>query len=116
MTTTSPEAIPSPAPRSASRSTNASPVVDADTYLEVEPRIVGPFSSLDRLTDLEGREDRTLGVVAVGDGGAEEGHHGVADVLLDMAAEARDLAPHGLEVASLDAPQILRIERLGDAR
>ena len=59
-----------------------------------------PVQLLDRLTDLEGREHRTLGVVAVGDGGAEEGHHGVADVLLDMAAEALDLAPHGLEVAT----------------
>ncbi len=51
-------------------------------------------------------------VVFVRLGQAEDGHDGVADVLLDLAAVARDLGGHGCEVAVLDLVQCLGVEPL----
>ena len=47
---------------------------------------------------LEGRADRALGVVLVRGRGAPDGHHGVADELLDRAAVAADDVGRELEV------------------
>ena len=46
----------------------------------------------ERVADRERRPHRALRVVLVCDRGAEDGHHGVADELLDGAAEALELA------------------------
>ena len=45
---------------------------------------------LDGVDQLEGGADAALGVVLVGDRRAPDGHHGVADELLDRAAVALD--------------------------
>ena len=44
----------------------------------------------DRVDEVEGGADGALGVVLGGGGGAPDGHHGVADELLDGAAVALD--------------------------
>ena len=53
---------------------------------------------LDRLQDPEGGAHGPLGVVLVRDRRAEDGHHGVADELLDRPAEALDVGLHALVV------------------
>src|SRR5262245_7547507 len=45
---------------------------------------------------------------------AEHGQDSIADVLLDLAAVARDLGRHGAEVAFLDFMQRLRIDALAE--
>ena len=47
------------------------------------------------------------------DGSAEEGDHGVADELLDGAAEALELTAQTLMVGSEQGPHVLRIHLLG---
>src|SRR5206468_4979653 len=54
--------------------------------------------------------DRSLGIVLVSGRDAEYRHDGVADVLLDGAAEAFDLLGHGSEEGLQDAAKVLRIE------
>ena len=79
MFTRSPATIPwSLAPRV----TAASPVSDAGACLD--PRAEGPHG----VDQLEGRPDRALRVVLVGDRRAPDGHDRVADELLDRAAVA----------------------------
>ena len=50
----------------------------------------------------------------MGDGGAEEGDDGVAEDLVDTAAERLDLGDEGLEVRLDEAGHGLRIEMLGE--
>ena len=60
--------------------------------------------------DIEGRGDRTLAVVAMGDRCTEERHHGIADMLVDAAAVSRD-DPVGPGIESLDQmAQVLGIQ------
>ena len=113
MTTTSPAAIPSPASARALRSTNASPVLTATRTFR--SRSSSSFRLPDRAADRECRQYGPLRVVAVRDRGPEQGHHRVADVLLDVPAEALELRAHPAEVGRLDAPQILGIEAGRDA-
>ena len=64
--------------------------VDADADLELERR--GCLVELgDRVLDRERRTDRTLRIVLVHDRSPEHGDHGVADELLDRAAEVLEL-------------------------
>ena len=49
-------------------------------------------------------------------GEPEDGHHGVADELLDHAAVALELVAHRVEVARHHLAQRLRVERLAEAR
>ena len=53
-------------------------------------------------------------IVFVGDGRAEDGHHGVADILLDGTAVAMDLARHRGEEAGQQRAHILGVEPLGE--
>ena len=46
----------------------------------------------------------------------EDGHHGVADELLDHAAVPLQLGPHRVEVARHHLPERLRVERLAEGR
>ena len=87
--------------------------VDRDPDLQVEVLLVVQLA--DRAADRERRQHGALRVVAVRDRSPEQGHHRVADVLLDVPAEALELRPHPAEVRRLDAPQILGIEAGRDA-
>ena len=60
------------------------------------------------------RAHRAQRVVLVRARQAEHGHDRVADVLLDLAAVARDLGGHRREVALLDLVQRLRVEPLAE--
>ena len=57
-----------------------------DARTRLQPWVDGP----DRIDELETGADAPLGVVLVGDRGAPDRHHGVADELLDRAAVALD--------------------------
>ena len=70
---------------------------------------------LDRVDDLEGRADAALGVVLVGDRGAPDRHHRVADELLDRAAVALDLLPGGVEVPAQQLADLLGVPALGES-
>lgn len=61
---------------------------DPDVHSHREPDLAG--QRLGASVDLERGAHRALGVVVVGRGGAEQGHHVVADVLVDRAAELGD--------------------------
>ena len=61
-----------------------------------------------------GRAHGAQGVVLVLHRQAEHGHDRVADVLLDLAAVARDLRRHRREVAVLDLVQRLGVETLAE--
>ena len=65
----------------------------------------------ERVAHLDRRAHRPQRVVLVHDRDAEDGHHRVADELLDRAAVALDDRPHPLEVAGEQRPQRLRVER-----
>ena len=62
----------------------------------------------DRVDQLEGGPDRAFGVVLVGDGRAPDGHHRIADELLDHAAVAGHDLAGGREVAIEEVADLLR--------
>ena len=64
------------------------------------------------VADRERSTNGTLGVVLARDRRAEERHHGVADELLDRAAETLELAAQALPVRSEHRADVLRIELL----
>ena len=88
--------------------------VDADADVEIERR-VGLVQFLHGVADGERRPDRTLRVVLVCDGSAEDGHDGIADELLHGAAEALDLRAQAREVRREHAADVLGVELLGAA-
>ena len=100
--------MPSPASVRAPRSTNASPVLTAIADFQIELLLVVQLS--DRTPDRKRGQHGAMRVVAVGDRSAEERHHRVADVLLDVPAEPLELRADAAEVRRLDAPQVLGIE------
>ena len=65
---------------------------------------------------VERRVEGALGIVLVGDGGAEHGQHGVADELLDEALVALDRRGHLAEETALDRAHVFGIEALAPAR
>jgi hypothetical protein len=77
-----------------------------------DPRIV-PAELLEGAEHVETRQDRSLGIVVVGDRCAEHAHRGVADELVQGAAVALDggLGP-GVE-GDEGAPDILGVGRIG---
>ena len=75
--------------------------VDRCARLELELR--------DALEDHEACAHRALRVVLVRDGRAEDGHHGVADELLERAAEALDLRLRARVVRLQPRAHVLRI-------
>ena len=104
MLTTSPEAMPSPAPGWASSRTSASPVVIAHAKLELV---------LEReVTDRERGAHGSLGVVLVGDGSAEQRHHRVADELLHGAAVTLELGAQARVIGREQLLDVLRVHRL----
>ena len=99
--TTSPATSASPSAVRASSATSASPVLTAT-------RTSSP-SSTRRVAHRERRADRTLGVVLVRDRRAEDGHHRVADELLDRAAVPLELVAHARVVGLEAGADVLRI-------
>ena len=82
--------------------------VDGDPHIE---------ALLDQgVPDREGSAHRALGIVLVGGGCAEDGHHRVADELLDLAAEALELGARAGVVRREQRPHILRVRRLRTQR
>ena len=63
-----------------------------DGYADREVELLVLRELVDRLEDPQPRAHGALGIVLVSHGRAEDGHHGVADELLDRAAVALDLA------------------------
>ena len=108
--TTSPATIPSPRSGRAPRATTASPVVTAARTATSRP---SPRKALHRLEDSQCRAHRTLGVVLVCDGRAEDRHDGVADELLDGPAEALDVGLHALVVRTQCRADVLRVGAVG---
>ena len=88
--------------------------VDRDPDLEVEP--FHGVQVADPVPDPEGRPHRPLGVVAVGDRGAEDAHDGVADELLHRAPERLDLVAKACVVRRQDRADVLGVELLGPRR
>ena len=105
--TTSPVTMPSPRSGRAPSATTASPVVTAARTATRGPSL----QLLDRLQDPQRGPHSPLGVVLVRDRSAEDRHDGVADELLDRAAEALDVGLHALVVRTQ-----CRADVLGSAR
>ena len=78
------------------------------------PGLDARAQGLDRVDELEAGPDGPLGVVLAGDGGAPDGHDGVADELLDGAAVAADHLAGELEVAVQELAGVLGVVALGD--
>ena len=89
--------------------------VDADAHLEVghagRRRPVGQ-----RLEHLQGGPYGPVGVVLVGDRGAEHGHDGVAENLVDPAAVRGDVVGQGGEHGVDEVLDLLGIAGLGQRR
>ena len=94
------------------------PRVDADAVLERDAvRALEPFvQPRERLLHLTRRAHGSQRVVLVDAREPEDGHHGVADELLDRAAVPRDRRAHRVEVAGHRLPQRLGVELLAEAR
>jgi hypothetical protein len=84
------------------------PGVHADTRLDAE--------LWERRAHLRRRAHGPQRVVLVRDRHAEDGHHGVADELLDAAAVTLDDVLHALEVAREQPSECLRVGRLTQRR
>jgi hypothetical protein len=80
--------------------------------LAVQGRVDGVHGEL----HLEGAGDGALGVVGVGDRGAEQGEDRVAEELVDRAAVAVDHLGHRAEVDVEDRHDLLRAEALAQRR
>jgi hypothetical protein len=68
----------------------------------------------ERFSEVEGRVARAMGVVLVGDGGAEEGHDPVAEELVDRPFEAVNAFREDLEEATEDSAPFFGVEVFGD--
>jgi hypothetical protein len=69
----------------------------------------------DRLPNRQGGPDGSLGVVLMGDGGAGQGHHGIADELLHRPAIALQVRPQPGVVGGQQATDVLDVQLLGSA-
>ena len=78
--------------------------VDADAHLELAAEEL-----VHSLLHRERRMQRTLGVILEGRGRAEDGHHRIADELLDRAAGELDLLAHRVVVPLELYPHALRV-------
>ena len=93
------------------------PTVTAASPVRTPARACDPRAERrDRVEQLEGGPNCALGVVLVGDRRAPDGHHRVADELLDRAAVAADHAGGELEVPRERLTDLLRVTLLGERR
>ena len=84
--------------------------VDPDAHPQALALVARPGA------DGEGRPDRSLGVVLVGDRRAEQRHHGIADELLDRAPEAFELRTKAVVIRRQQRTHVLRVEPFGPGR
>ena len=89
--------------------------VDADAHLDRRTPTSAPVGG-QRLLHAQRGPHRPLGVVLVGDRRAEQGDDGVADDLVDLAAERGDVADEPLEAAVDQVLDLLGIGRLAERR
>jgi len=92
--------------------------VDPDTDAELHT-VRAPHVSaqgVETLLDRQGGAERALSVVLVGDGGAEERHHAVAEELVDRSLVAVDGLENDLEGAVHDRVDFFGIQALGHRR
>ena len=68
---------------------------------------------MDGVDELERGPDRALGVVLVGDRRAPQGHHRVADELLDDPTVALDHLAREIEIAGQELADVLGVAALG---
>ena len=80
------------------------------------PRLEPGTERADAVDEVERGADRAFGVVVVRDRRAPDGHHGVADELLDRAAVAADDLLAMLEVARQELAHGLGVAALGEGR
>ena len=77
--------------------------------------VLVPAQGAHHVHQVQRRADGTLGVVLAGHRRAPDGHHGVADELLDRAAVPVDDLAREVEVARQELPDGLRVAVLGEA-
>ena len=106
---TSPATIPSPSSGLRAEGDDRLAGVDREAHLEIEAFVAGVHLR-DCNAHAERGAHRSLGVVAVRDGCAENADHRVADELLDGAPERLDLAAQPRVVRGQDRPHILGIQ------
>ena len=90
---------------------------DADAHAQrarLEPE--GGADPLHRCHERQPRPHSTLGIVVADARRAEDGHRGVADELLQLAAVTRNRLPHRLEVRVLHERDVLGVEPLRQRR
>ena len=80
------------------------------------PSLEGGVEPRDRVDQLERSPNGPLGVVLVRNGSAPDGHHRVADELLDSAAVALDDRAGGVEVAGQELARVLGVAPLRGGR
>jgi hypothetical protein len=85
---------------------------DADAHGQLQAR-VGPVELLDGGQHAERAARRPLGVVLVGEGGAEHGHGAVADELVQGAAQPLDLGPQPGVVGPQQGADVLGVGLVG---
>ena len=92
--------------------------VHADADADVDAVVGAEFlvQSIERPLHALGRSHGAERVVLVQPRDPEDGHDGVADVLLHHAAVLLDHRGHRIEIARLDATECLRIEPFADRR
>ena len=76
-------------------------------------RLQARTQRVDGVDELERRPDRALGVVLVGDRRAPQGHHRVADELLDDPTVALDDLAREIEIAGQELADVLGVATLG---
>ncbi len=91
---------------------------DADPDLEPQPERLLELvvQGREAVAHLERGSQRPQRIVLVQDGSPEDGHHGVADELLDRAAVALERRSHLVVVARHHAPHQLGVAHLAEAR
>src|SRR6185369_15967723 len=90
--------------------------VDADAHLELQAALLAERRVEPRqlAAHVDGRPNRTQGVVLMERGYPEDRDHRVADELLDRAAVALEDLAHRLEEAAHDRPQRFGVQALAE--
>jgi len=90
--------------------------VEADAHPKVDAVVLRQLVPVVRHGFLDGQGGMAgpLGVILMGQGGAEEGHHPVSGELVDGPLIAMDLLHEDLEAPIQDLVDLLRVQLLGE--